>query len=99
MIRGFRTTALEGKKGSFLSASSHLLGIHTPDRSLRTHQRFHIAGTLWCIEALTRAGEYDRPLLQQAVRMFEDFLGYSNHVGLFTEEVSVAGEGWVASAY
>ncbi|KAG8828659.1 hypothetical protein FRC19_000046 [Serendipita sp. 401] len=49
--------------------------------------------TLWCIEALTRAGEYDRPLLQQAVRMFEDFLGYSNHVGLFTEEVSVAGEG------
>ncbi|KAG8794527.1 hypothetical protein FRC16_010475 [Serendipita sp. 398] len=74
-------------------------GVGGEEGSLRTHQRFHIAGTLWCIEALTRAGEYDRPLLQQAVRMFEDFLGYSNHVGLFTEEVSVAGEGWVASAY
>lgn len=49
--------------------------------------------TLWCIEALTRAGEYEPPLLQQAVKMFEDFLLYSNHVGLFTEEISVAGEG------
>ncbi|CCA77241.1 hypothetical protein PIIN_11224 [Serendipita indica DSM 11827] len=46
-----------------------------------------------CIEALTRAGEYDNALLQTGVRMFEDFIGYSNHVGLFTEEVSVAGEG------
>jgi len=50
-------------------------------------------GFFRCIEALTRAGEYDRPLLQQAVKMFEDFLLYANHVGLFTEEVSVAGEG------
>jgi hypothetical protein len=27
--------------------------------------------TLWCVEALTRAGEYERPLLQRAVAMFE----------------------------
>ncbi|KAK7052597.1 glycoside hydrolase family 15 protein [Favolaschia claudopus] len=49
--------------------------------------------TLWCVEALTRAGEYDRPMLQKAVTMFEDFLLYLNHVGLCTEEISEAGEG------
>ncbi|KAJ7763200.1 glycoside hydrolase family 15 protein [Mycena maculata] len=49
--------------------------------------------TLWCVEALTRAGEYDRPMLLRAVSMFEDFLLYLNHVGLCTEEISEAGEG------
>ncbi|KAJ6480355.1 glycoside hydrolase family 15 protein [Mycena sanguinolenta] len=49
--------------------------------------------TLWCVEALTRAGEYDQPMLHRAVSMFEDFLLYLNHVGLCTEEISEAGEG------
>lgn len=49
--------------------------------------------TLWCIEALTRAGIYDKVLLQRAISMFEDFLLYTNHVGLCTEEISEAGEG------
>ncbi|KAI0042680.1 glycoside hydrolase family 15 protein [Auriscalpium vulgare] len=49
--------------------------------------------TLWCIEALTRAGEYNRELLPRAVRMFEDFLQYTNHVGLCTEEISPSGDG------
>ncbi|KAG7088984.1 hypothetical protein E1B28_012930 [Marasmius oreades] len=49
--------------------------------------------TLWCVEALTRAGSHDRALLTRAVSMFEDFLLYLNHVGLCTEEVSKSGEG------
>ncbi|KAJ3918955.1 glycoside hydrolase family 15 protein, partial [Lentinula edodes] len=49
--------------------------------------------TLWCVEALTRAGKYDRGMLHKAVSMFEDFLLYLNHVGLCTEEISEAGEG------
>jgi len=49
--------------------------------------------TLWAVEALTRAGQYDKAMLQKAVAMFEDFLGYGNHCGLFTEEISPAGEG------
>ncbi|KIP11307.1 glycoside hydrolase family 15 protein [Phlebiopsis gigantea 11061_1 CR5-6] len=49
--------------------------------------------TLWCIEALARAGEYEKPLLSRAIRMFEDFLQYTNHVGLCTEEISPAGDG------
>ncbi|KAG5337131.1 hypothetical protein C0989_010579 [Termitomyces sp. Mn162] len=48
--------------------------------------------TLWCVEALTRAGEYDKALLARSVSMFEDFLMYLNHVGLCTEEISDAGE-------
>lgn len=48
--------------------------------------------TLWCVEALTRAGEYERPLLTRAIAMFEDFLLYTNHVGLCTEEVTDAGD-------
>ena len=28
-------------------------------------------GTLWCVEALTRAGQYDSALLSRAVAMFE----------------------------
>ena len=48
--------------------------------------------TLWCVEALTRAGVYDKQLLSKAVSMFEDFLLYLNHVGLCTEEISDAGE-------
>jgi len=49
--------------------------------------------TLWCVEALTRAGQYDTALLQRSVSMFEDFLQYGNHVHLFSEEISDAGEG------
>ncbi|KAH9996578.1 glycoside hydrolase family 15 protein [Russula vinacea] len=49
--------------------------------------------TLWCIEALTRAGEFDKAALQQSITMFEDFLQYTNHVGLCTEEISASGEG------
>ncbi|PIL34777.1 hypothetical protein GSI_02564 [Ganoderma sinense ZZ0214-1] len=48
--------------------------------------------TLWCIEALARAGGYDKAMLNKAIAMFEDFLQYSNHLGLCTEEISDAGE-------
>ncbi|CAK9781214.1 unnamed protein product [Cutaneotrichosporon oleaginosum] len=49
--------------------------------------------TLWCIEALTRAGEYDPKYLSAAVNMFIEFLGYGNHVDLYSEEISPGGEG------
>lgn len=34
--------------------------------------------TLWCVEALTRAGVYEKKYLDKAVYMFMDFLGYGN---------------------
>ncbi|KAI8391351.1 glycoside hydrolase family 15 protein [Radiomyces spectabilis] len=48
--------------------------------------------TFWLVEALTRAGKYDRKLLNRAVVMFEKMLSYGNHLGLFSEEVARSGE-------
>lgn len=48
--------------------------------------------TLWLIEALARAGAYDPNLLAQSVGMLEDFMGYTNHVDLLSEEISKGGE-------
>ncbi|SCZ99443.1 BZ3500_MvSof-1268-A1-R1_Chr3-1g06013 [Microbotryum saponariae] len=48
--------------------------------------------TLWLIEALSRAGEFEPTYLAQAVSALEDFIGYSNHVMLLSEEVSKGGE-------
>ncbi len=36
-------------------------------------------------------------MLAKAVAMFEDFLQYTNHLGLCTEEISDAGEAYVTS--
>ncbi|ORY26126.1 Six-hairpin glycosidase-like protein [Naematelia encephala] len=49
--------------------------------------------TLWCVEALTRAGVYNKAYLERAVNMFLNFQGYGNHVELFSEEISRGGEG------
>ena len=43
--------------------------------------------TFWMIEALTRAGK-----LEEAQLLFENMLGYSNHLGLFSEEIGSKGE-------
>ncbi|WVQ79649.1 hypothetical protein IAT38_001749 [Cryptococcus sp. DSM 104549] len=49
--------------------------------------------TLWCVEAMTRAGVYNSKYLDMAMNMFMDFLGYGNHVELYSEEISPGGEG------
>jgi GH15 family glucan-1,4-alpha-glucosidase len=43
--------------------------------------------TFWLVEALTRAGRVDESRL-----IFEQMLGYSNHVGLYSEEIGPSGE-------
>ena len=43
--------------------------------------------TFWLVEALTRAGR-----LSEARLIFEKMLGYSNHLGLFSEQVGASGE-------
>ncbi|KAI1422668.1 hypothetical protein F5Y12DRAFT_603845 [Xylaria sp. FL1777] len=46
----------------------------------------------WLVEALTRAGAYDRKYLVRAVNLFENMLGFSNHHSMFSEEISQTGE-------
>jgi GH15 family glucan-1,4-alpha-glucosidase len=48
--------------------------------------------TFWLVEALTRAGRRDRARLERARLMFEEMLGYANHLGLFGEETGPRGE-------
>ena len=49
--------------------------------------------TFWLVEALTRAGRFDRNRLEEARLMFERMLGYANHLGLYAEETGPSGEG------
>ncbi|KAF7732143.1 hypothetical protein EC973_006398 [Apophysomyces ossiformis] len=48
--------------------------------------------TFWLVEALARAGKYDKKFLMRAVVMFERMLSYANHLGLLSEEVARSGE-------
>jgi len=48
--------------------------------------------TFWLVEALTRAGRVDRARLENARLLFEQMLGYANHLGLFAEETGHHGE-------
>ena len=43
--------------------------------------------SFWLVEALTRAGRVDEARL-----IFERMLGYSNHLGLYAEEIGPSGE-------
>ena len=48
--------------------------------------------TFWLVEALARAGRTEPARLRQARLMFEEMLGYSNHLGLYAEETGSCGE-------
>ena len=48
--------------------------------------------TFWLIEALTRAGKVDRTRLARARLLFEQMLGYSNHLGLYAEQIGPRGQ-------
>jgi GH15 family glucan-1,4-alpha-glucosidase len=48
--------------------------------------------TFWLVEALTRAGVYDKKYLVRAINLFENMLTFSNHLCMFSEEISRSGE-------
>jgi GH15 family glucan-1,4-alpha-glucosidase len=48
--------------------------------------------SFWLVEALTRAGRTDPRRLDEARLLFEEMLGYSNHVGLYAEQTGPSGE-------
>ncbi|NKE70270.1 glycoside hydrolase family 15 protein [Candidatus Manganitrophus noduliformans] len=48
--------------------------------------------TFWLVEAMARAGRSDPERLDTARLIFEQMLGYSNHLGLFAEETGPSGE-------
>ncbi len=64
----------------------------SPDGLMGEEGTFNIC-TFWLVEAMTRAGRFDRVRLDQARLMFEKMLGYANHLGLYAEETGHSGEG------
>jgi GH15 family glucan-1,4-alpha-glucosidase len=48
--------------------------------------------SFWLVEALTRAGRTDPARLEDARLLFEQMLGYANHLGLFAEQTGDSGE-------
>jgi GH15 family glucan-1,4-alpha-glucosidase len=48
--------------------------------------------SFWLVEALTRAGRTDPSRLEEARLLFEQMLGYANHLGLYAEQTGNSGE-------
>ncbi len=48
--------------------------------------------SFWLVEALTRAGRTDPSRLAEARLLFEQMLGYGNHLGLYSEQTGLSGE-------
>ena len=48
--------------------------------------------SFWLVEALTRAGRTDPSRLEGARLLFEQMLGYANHLGLYAEQTGPSGE-------
>ena len=45
--------------------------------------------TFWLVEALTRSGKENPLRLEQARLIFEQMLGYANHVGMYSEQIGL----------
>jgi GH15 family glucan-1,4-alpha-glucosidase len=69
-------------------------------RYLRSHSKDGLPGhegtfslcSFWLVEALTRAGRTNPALLDDARLLFEEMLGYANHLGLYGEQIGASGE-------
>lgn len=48
--------------------------------------------TFWLVEAMARAGRFNPDQLDSARLIFEQMLGYANHLGLYAEETGPSGE-------
>jgi GH15 family glucan-1,4-alpha-glucosidase len=44
------------------------------------------------VEALTRSGEMYPAKVEKARLIFEQMLGYANHVGMYSEQIGLSGE-------
>jgi GH15 family glucan-1,4-alpha-glucosidase len=64
---------------------------HTADGLAAREGTFNMC-SFWLVEALTRAGRTDPARLEDARLLFEQMLGYANHLGLYGEQTGNSGE-------
>jgi GH15 family glucan-1,4-alpha-glucosidase len=67
------------------------LPTRAPDGLTSEEGTFNIC-SFWLVEALTRAGRTDAARLEDARLLFEQMLGYANHLGLYAEQTGKSGE-------
>jgi GH15 family glucan-1,4-alpha-glucosidase len=63
----------------------------TPDGLKGTEGTFNLC-TFWLVEALTRGSSADPKRLHRARNLFEQMLGYANHLGLYAEQIGPQGQ-------
>jgi GH15 family glucan-1,4-alpha-glucosidase len=63
----------------------------SPDGLEGTEGTFNLC-TFWLVEALTRASRTQPRRLDEARLVFEEMLGYANHLGLYSEQTGKRGE-------
>ena len=93
MIRTLDAILRSPEKGGLVT-NSHVYRYNaeeSPD-GLRGHEGTFNICTFWLVEALARAGKSDPAKLEEARLMFEQMLGYSNHLGIYSEEIGIGGE-------
>jgi GH15 family glucan-1,4-alpha-glucosidase len=93
MIMTLDATMRSPEKGGLLSTSLvyRYNREETVDGLQGSEGTFNIC-TFWLVEALTRAGRVNPIRLDEARLMFEQMLGYANHLGLYAEETGPRGE-------
>jgi GH15 family glucan-1,4-alpha-glucosidase len=65
---------------------------HLPEDEMFGEEGTFNLCTFWLVEALTRAGLDVPERLHEARYLFEQMLGYANHLGLYAEEISPSGD-------
>ena len=88
MLKTLDATMQPPEKGGLLSNSLvYRYNVDETADGLKGEEGTFNLCTFWLVEALTRAGRVDEARL-----MFEQMLGYANHVGLYAEETGHRGE-------
>ena len=93
MLKTLDATLKSPEKGGLVT-NSHVYryNVHESPDGLEGHEGTFNICTFWLVEALTRAGKSDPDKLEEARLMFEQMLGYSNHLGIYSEEIGIGGE-------
>ncbi len=80
-------------KGGLLSNSLvYRYNVNETDDGLTGEEGTFNICTFWLVEALTRAGASNPEKLERARLIFEQMLGYANHVGMYSEQLGMSGE-------
>ena len=80
-------------KGGLLSNSLvYRYNVNEVDDGLSGDEGTFNICTFWLVEALTRGGKADPEKLERARLIFEQMLGYANHVGMYSEQIGLSGE-------